>query len=81
MVVVTEVEVAAGGSVASGHQRRVLDAWLQDTSCPHNQETQYQQQELSQALQQLPTAWVWASLGCSRQKQLEHPEGSREDRG
>lgn len=84
---VTEVEVAAGGSVASGHQRRVLDAWLQDARRPHNQEAQYQQKELPQTPQQLPTAWMWTPLGRSRQKQLEHPEGgkvhvgSREDQG
>lgn len=74
---VTEVEVAASGSVTPGHQRCVLDAWLQDARCPHNQEAQYQQQELSQTPQQLPAAWVWPPLGSSRQKQLEHPEGSK----
>lgn len=74
---VTEVEVAASRSVTPGHQRCVLDAWLQDARCPHNQEAQYQQQELPQTPQQLPAAWVWPPLGSSRQKQLEHPEGSK----
>lgn len=74
---VTEVEVATGGSVTPGHQRCVLNAWLQDPRCPQNQEAQYQQQELPQTPQQLPAAWVRAPLGSSRQKQLEHPEGSK----
>lgn len=43
VVMVAEVEVAASGSVTSSHQRCMLDAWLQDARCPHNQETQHQQ--------------------------------------
>lgn len=74
---VTEVEVAASGSVTPGHQSCVLGAWLQGARCPHNQEAQYQQQELPQTPQQLPATWVWHPLGSSRQKQLEHPEGSK----
>lgn len=77
VVMVTEVEMAASGGVTPGHQRCVLDAWFQDTRCPHDQEAQYQKQELPQTLQQLPAAWVRPPLCSSGQKQLEHPEGSK----
>lgn len=40
-VVVAEVEVAACGSVASGHQGCVLDASFQDPRRPHSQEAQH----------------------------------------
>lgn len=75
VVMVTEVEVAASGSVALGHQRCVLGVPLQDTFCPHGQEAQHKQQEQPQAPQQLPAAQVWTPLGCPRQEQLEYSAG------
>lgn len=73
----TEKEVAAGGSVASDHQRHEL-ASLQDARRPHGQEAQHGEQEQRQAPQQLPAAQVWATLGRAGQKQLEHPAAARE---
>lgn len=71
-VVMAEVEVAARGSVASGHQGRVA-ASFQGPHGPHHQEAQHEQQEQPQPLQQPPSTQVGAPLSRARQKHLEHP--------
>lgn len=55
-VVMAEVEVAARGRVASGHQAGVQHASLQDPHCPHSQEAQHEQQEQPQTPKLLPAA-------------------------